>query len=80
MLEIYFWILYLLVLPCDNDRKCTTWPGTSELRIFKLLVRYITDPTIAEQFVDILMPLFKKKDSSPGALYICSFRVLYDYP
>ncbi|CAL9158827.1 unnamed protein product [Musa hybrid cultivar] len=64
-LDVLIQSFHLLLQSRKVHRKCTTWPGTSELRIFKLLVRYITDPTIAEQFVDILMPLFKKKDSSP---------------
>ncbi|CAL9093376.1 unnamed protein product [Musa textilis] len=64
-LDVLIQSFHLLLQSRKVHRKCTTWPGTTELRIFKLLVRYITDPTVAGQFVDILMPLFKKKDSSP---------------
>ncbi|KAJ8506605.1 hypothetical protein OPV22_007491 [Ensete ventricosum] len=64
-LDVLMQSFHLLLQSRKVHRKCTTWPGTTELRIFKLLVKYVTDPTIAGQFVDILMPLFKKKDSSP---------------
>ncbi|WOK99438.1 small subunit processome component [Canna indica] len=52
----------------EIHRKCTKWPGNTELRIFKLLVRYITDPVVAGRFVDILLPFFKKKDRSPDEI------------
>ncbi|XP_020268432.1 uncharacterized protein LOC109843882 [Asparagus officinalis] len=35
--------------------------GKTELRIFKLLVMYVNDHVVAEKFVDILLPIFKKK-------------------
>ncbi|XP_073005480.1 uncharacterized protein [Typha latifolia] len=46
----------------EFHRKFTIWPGQRELRIFKLLVKYIKDPKAAACFVDILLPFFRKKD------------------
>lgn len=60
----------LMYLLGDNHRKCIKWPGDTELRIFKLLVRYITDPIVAGRFIDILTPFFKKKNTSPGEFLI----------
>ncbi|KAG0488446.1 hypothetical protein HPP92_007018 [Vanilla planifolia] len=42
-------------------RKFTIWPGKSELRIFKMMVKYITNPLLAVQFLDILLTFFKRK-------------------
>ncbi|KAJ3672155.1 hypothetical protein LUZ60_006876 [Juncus effusus] len=33
-----------------------------ELRIFKMLVNYIKDPAVAGYFLDILLPIFRRKD------------------
>lgn len=38
----------------------------TELRIFKLLVKYVNDPFAAAQFVNILLPIFKKKALNSG--------------
>ncbi|PIA45006.1 hypothetical protein AQUCO_01700514v1 [Aquilegia coerulea] len=48
---------------CDNDsqRKSVKWPGKTELRIFKLLSTYISEPLAAMKFVDILLPFMTKK-------------------
>ncbi|XP_042384346.1 U3 small nucleolar RNA-associated protein 20-like isoform X1 [Zingiber officinale] len=43
-------------------RKSINWPGNAESRVLKLLARYIVDPVVAGQFVDILLPCFKKKN------------------
>lgn len=45
----------------ENHRKSKLGPGKIELRIFKLLVKYISNPLAAGQFLDIVLPLFKKK-------------------
>ncbi|KAG0488452.1 hypothetical protein HPP92_007263 [Vanilla planifolia] len=42
-------------------RKFRIWPGKSELRIFKMMVKYITNPLLAVQFLDILLTFFKRK-------------------
>nr|CAD1819808.1 unnamed protein product [Ananas comosus var. bracteatus] len=46
----------------EFHRKSTIWPGQRELRIFKLLVKYIRDPVSADYFLDILLPFLRKKD------------------
>ncbi|XP_020264631.1 small subunit processome component 20 homolog isoform X1 [Asparagus officinalis] len=45
----------------EISRKSPMSSGKTELRIFKLLVKYVNDPVVAEKFVDILLPIFKKK-------------------
>jgi hypothetical protein len=40
--------------------------GRRELRVFKMLARYIKDSSIAGNFLDILLPLLRKKDISSG--------------
>lgn len=50
----------------DGHRKSTIWPGQRELRIFKLLVKYIRDPVSADYFLDILLPFLRKKDLNSG--------------
>ncbi|XP_058078049.1 uncharacterized protein LOC131226271 isoform X2 [Magnolia sinica] len=44
-----------------TQRKSAMWPGKTELRIFKLLVKYIKDPLEARKFVDIMLPLLARK-------------------
>ncbi|KAG1347740.1 hypothetical protein COCNU_06G015690 [Cocos nucifera] len=46
-----------------SHRKSTVWPGKTELRIFRLLVKYINNAA-ASGFIDILLPFFKKRDIS----------------
>ncbi|KAF9622576.1 hypothetical protein IFM89_032475 [Coptis chinensis] len=45
----------------DSKRKSFKWPKKTELRIFKLLSKYITEPLDAIKFDDILLPLLCKK-------------------
>ncbi len=47
-------------------RKSGTWLGQRELRLFKLLMKYITDPSSAEHVLDLILPFFSKKDLNPG--------------
>ncbi|PKA51950.1 hypothetical protein AXF42_Ash008179 [Apostasia shenzhenica] len=51
----------LFQLRQDAHRKSTTLPRKMELRIFKMIMKYINNPLIAAQFLDILLPLFKQK-------------------
>lgn len=44
--------------------------GRRELRIFKMLARYIKDSSIARNFLDILLPLLRKKDISSGMTFL----------
>uniref|UniRef100_K3XDN4 Uncharacterized protein n=1 Tax=Setaria italica TaxID=4555 RepID=K3XDN4_SETIT len=46
----------------ELNRKSGTWLGQRELRLFKLLLNYITDPSAAENFIDLILPFFSKKD------------------
>ncbi|KAJ4812893.1 Small subunit processome component 20-like protein [Rhynchospora pubera] len=45
-------------------RKSVVVKGRRELRVFKILARYIKDSVVAENFLDILLPLFRKKGIS----------------
>uniref|UniRef100_A0A0E0C3V8 Uncharacterized protein n=1 Tax=Oryza meridionalis TaxID=40149 RepID=A0A0E0C3V8_9ORYZ len=49
----------------ELHRKSGTWLGQSELRLFKLLMKYITDPSSAEHVLDLILPFFSKKDLNP---------------
>ncbi|KAK6941811.1 U3 small nucleolar RNA-associated protein 20, N-terminal [Dillenia turbinata] len=57
-----------------SKRKSVRFPGETELRIFKLLSKYIKDPLPARRFVDILPLLVTKRANSPdvciGALQV----------
>uniref|UniRef100_A0A0D9V2B9 Uncharacterized protein n=1 Tax=Leersia perrieri TaxID=77586 RepID=A0A0D9V2B9_9ORYZ len=46
----------------ELHRKSGTWLGQRELRLFKLLMKYITDPSSAEHVLDLILPFFSKKD------------------
>ncbi|KAL2508708.1 ARM repeat superfamily protein [Forsythia ovata] len=50
----------------DNamKRKLVKCPGKKELTVFKLLSKYVKEPSAAEAFVDILLPLLTKRQSS----------------
>ncbi|KAK6941816.1 U3 small nucleolar RNA-associated protein 20, N-terminal [Dillenia turbinata] len=73
--------LHCLFQP-DNasKRKSVRFPGETELRIFKLLSKYIKDPLPARRFVDILLLLVTKRANSPdvciGALQVIQDLVL----
>ncbi|KAI0527474.1 hypothetical protein KFK09_003075 [Dendrobium nobile] len=45
----------------DSHRKSAIWPGKRELRIFKLIAKYVKSQSIALPFLDILLPFFKRK-------------------
>ena len=47
-------------------RRTGRWLGQRELRLFKLLLNYITDPLAAEHVVDLVLPFFSKKDLNSG--------------
>lgn len=47
-------------------RKLVKCPGERELRIFKLLSKYIKDPLLATKFVDILVPFITKRAKNCG--------------
>ncbi|KAL6992171.1 hypothetical protein U1Q18_010278 [Sarracenia purpurea var. burkii] len=55
-------------------RKLVKCPGGRELRIFKLLSKYIKDPSAARKFVDILLPLLttgiQNSDACIEALHV----------
>ncbi|KAE8708758.1 Non-imprinted in Prader-Willi/Angelman syndrome region protein [Hibiscus syriacus] len=42
-------------------RKLVRCPGETEIRIFKLLSKYIRDPLLAKKFVDVLLPFLSKR-------------------
>ncbi|KAL4289520.1 hypothetical protein GQ457_14G012480 [Hibiscus cannabinus] len=44
-----------------SKRKLVRCPGETEIRIFKLLSKYINDPLLAKKFVDILLPFLSKR-------------------
>lgn len=46
----------------ELHRRSGRWLGKRELRLFKLLLNYITDPSAAEHVVDLVLPFFSKKD------------------
>ncbi|TVU34273.1 hypothetical protein EJB05_16104 [Eragrostis curvula] len=46
----------------ELNRRSGTWLGHRELGLFKLLLNYITDPSAAERFIDLILPIFNKKD------------------
>ncbi|XP_059666315.1 uncharacterized protein LOC132312087 [Cornus florida] len=54
---------------CDNvkKRKLVKCPGERELSIFKLLSKYIGDPSAATKFVDILLPFLAKRAQNSEA-------------
>ncbi|XP_022722560.1 small subunit processome component 20 homolog isoform X3 [Durio zibethinus] len=47
-----------------SKRKLVRCPGETEIRIFKLLSKYIRDPLLAKKFVDILLPILSKRVQS----------------
>ncbi|KAL6615458.1 hypothetical protein ACP70R_037728 [Stipagrostis hirtigluma subsp. patula] len=49
----------------ELQRRSGTWFGQRELRLFKLLLNYITDPSAAERVIDLILPFFSKKDLNP---------------
>ncbi|XP_052189171.1 uncharacterized protein LOC127799294 isoform X2 [Diospyros lotus] len=55
-------------------RKLVKCPGERELNIFKLLSKYVKDPSAASKFVDIVLPLLTKgvqnSDASVVALQV----------
>ncbi|KAJ1284067.1 hypothetical protein BS78_03G175200 [Paspalum vaginatum] len=46
----------------ELNRRSGTWLGQRELRLFKLLLNYIREPSAAENFIDLILPFFSKKD------------------
>lgn len=58
--------LDLMSCAFDLYRKSGTWLGQRELRLFKLLLNYISDPSAAENFIDLILPFFSKKDLNTG--------------
>lgn len=63
LVNFFFPYLHLL---CYGYRKSSVSSWMTELRIFKLLVKYVNDPFAAAQFVNILLPIFKKKALNSG--------------
>lgn len=57
---------YVQSVPFDLYRRSGRWLGQRELRLFKLLLNYITDPSAAEHVVDLVLPFFSKKDLNSG--------------
>lgn len=47
-------------------RKLVRCPGETEIRIFKLLLKYIRNPFLAKKFVDILLPFLSKRVQGSG--------------
>ncbi|KAJ9555652.1 hypothetical protein OSB04_010266 [Centaurea solstitialis] len=53
--------LHCLFTSKSTSRKTLKYSGGRELSIFKLLPKYIKDPSIGRKFVDILLPSLTKK-------------------
>ena len=54
--------LHCLFQSCNvTKRKLVKYPRETELRIFKLLSKYIKDPLQARKFIDNLLPFLGKK-------------------
>lgn len=53
--------LHCLFTSKSTSRKSLKYSGGRELSIFKLLPKYIKDPSIGRKFVDILLPSLTKK-------------------
>ncbi|KAI3808247.1 hypothetical protein L1987_24196 [Smallanthus sonchifolius] len=51
----------------NNSRKSLKPSGGRELSIFKLLPKYIEDPSIGKKFIDILVPSLTKKPHDPDS-------------
>uniref|UniRef100_J3L1D9 Uncharacterized protein n=1 Tax=Oryza brachyantha TaxID=4533 RepID=J3L1D9_ORYBR len=49
----------------ELHRKSGMWFGQRELRLFKLLLKYITEPSSAEHVLDVILPFFSKKELNP---------------
>ncbi|KAF5740542.1 small subunit processome component 20 isoform X1 [Tripterygium wilfordii] len=47
-------------------RKLVKHPGEMEIRIFKLLSKYISGPSLARKFIDILLPFLTKRVQNSG--------------
>lgn len=60
-------VVYLDVLLC---RKLVKRPGESQVKIFKLLPKYVQDPLLAGKFLDILL-LFLSKDAENSGISYC---------
>ncbi|KAE8688414.1 small subunit processome component 20-like protein isoform X2 [Hibiscus syriacus] len=52
---------YLFQSDKASKRKFVRCPGETEIRIFKLLSKYISDPLLAKKFVDVLLPFLSKR-------------------
>ncbi|CBI17281.3 unnamed protein product, partial [Vitis vinifera] len=60
--------LHCLFQSCNaTKRKLVKYPGETELRIFKLLSKYIKDPLQARKFIDNLLPFLGKKAQNSDA-------------
>lgn len=55
-----------LLTPFHGTRVSVMSPGKTELRILKLLAKYIKDPMAAMKFVDIMLPFLAKRALSSG--------------
>ncbi|WOG89602.1 hypothetical protein DCAR_0208840 [Daucus carota subsp. sativus] len=51
-----------------GKRKSIRCPGEQELNVFRLLSKYIKDPSTAGTFVDVLLPLLTKKPCNTDEL------------
>ena len=75
--ELSLWLTFL-----DGNRKLVKYPGETELRIFKLLSKYIKDPLQARKFIDNLLPFLGKKAQNSGktmAHQFLSWYLLYKH-
>lgn len=53
--------LHHLFTSKNSNRKSLKYPGGRELNIFKLLPKYVKDPSLGKKFIDILLPSLTKK-------------------
>ena len=60
--------LHCLFQSCNATKRILVkYPGETELRIFKLLSKYIKDPLQARKFIDNLLPFLGKKAQNSDA-------------
>lgn len=59
--ELPLWLTSL-----DGIRKLVKYPGETELRIFKLLSKYIKNTLQARKFIDNLLPFLGKRAQKSG--------------
>ncbi|CAA2935324.1 small subunit processome component 20 homolog [Olea europaea subsp. europaea] len=68
-LDVLVGSLRSLFMDNASKRKLVKCPGKKELTVFKLLVKYVKEPSAAGAFVDILLPLLTLRPQSSDAYF-----------